>query len=425
MLRSCLLSIVLVIGCGGSHTSQQSQTQSPPAVSLTAVRLAPRTIVLAAGQTVQLSVLGLYSDGEVGVLGTNTLVWQSLNAQVATITSDGLVQARAVGQVNVEVSTPLSKLSTTVTVADAVPDDFFTLILLPDPQFYAAAMNGGTPGMYRAQTWWATKIAETERVRAVISLGDNVNCGDSSTQWNRALAAYQYLRGTEIPFAPIVGNHDYDDECKLRFTRALVNYNQHFGPATFTDKAWYSGNSYPTDSNANFYITFQSNGRKYLILALEFFPRDEVLPWAQSILDANPGHEVILVTHAYMNIDGRRSIDTDQFGAQFYELSRDNSGEELWQKFVRRNGQIIGVFSGHFRGVSRRSDSGDHGNEVPQILSNYQQEANGGNAFLRVVRVYPALNLMRVSTYSPYLEQFRTDEANQFEVKYGPSTVEP
>lgn len=83
------------------------------------------------------------------------------------------------------------------------------------------------------------------------------------------------------------------------------------------------------------------------------------------------------------------------------------------------------MLSGHIHGTSRRTDLGAGGRLVNQILSNYQHEINGGNGYLRILKFRPSLNRIEVSTYSPYLNQWRTDGANQFTLTYDRSGAEP
>src|SRR6185437_10594075 len=69
-------------------------------------------------------------------------------------------------------------------------------------------------------------------------------------------------------------------------------------------------------------------------------------------------------------------------------------------------------------GTGRRMDLGISGNLVNQILSDYQSEPLGGSGFLRIIKISPSLNRVTVTTYSPYLDQFKTDDHNQFTVPY-------
>ena len=81
---------------------------------------------------------------------------------------------------------------------------------------------------------------------------------------------------------------------------------------------------------------------------------------------------------------------------------------------------IFLVLSGHilYDGLGRLTSTGDHGNVVHQVLTNYQMKARGGNGWLRIMTFLPKEQTIRVRTYSPFLDEWATDEQNQFELSY-------
>ena len=87
---------------------------------------------------------------------------------------------------------------------------------------------------------------------------------------------------------------------------------------------------------------------------------------------------------------------------------------------LRKHPNLIMVLSGHFTGGSgaRRSDLGDNGNLVNQLFADYQDYANGGTGWLRIMTFHPTTNSISVQSYSPYLNQYMTDPTNQFTLIY-------
>jgi hypothetical protein len=140
-----------------------------------------------------------------------------------------------------------------------------------------------------------------------------------------------------------------------------------------------------------------------------------VADWASSVLAANPDKEVIVITHSYMHFDGTR-VDQCDTG----DLNFNNYGDKLWAKLISQFPNVDIVVSGHVTGAlgSRRADLGVHGNLVNQMFSNYQSLANGGNGYLRVLTFHPLANTVDVKTYSPYLNAYKTDAANQFTINF-------
>ena len=87
----------------------------------------------------------------------------------------------------------------------------------------------------------------------------------------------------------------------------------------------------------------------------------------------------------------------------------------MWEFFVRLHANIAFVFSGHIDnqdGAGRLVSTGDHGNTVYQVMANYQNQGNTGN--LRIVTFLPADARVTTTTYSPWTDEWLTDDENQF-----------
>lgn len=300
----------------------------------------------------------------------------------------------------------------------------FTVVVLPDTQYYSESY----PAILNSQMQWIVNNASTLNIQLVLGLGDIVNNGGSSTQWTTADAAYKKLDTAHIPYFAPLGNHDYDANNPGGRTSATNNFNHYFGPSRYTNTATWSTpywqGSYPSGSNENSYGTVTINGQQYLIVALEFYPRDASLSWAAQVIANNPGAQVIIITHAYEYFDNTRVTACNSFDAQYYGLGADNDGDAMWTKLVRQYKNISLVLSGHeVRGAGQdatghRSDVGTNGNLVNQILSNYQNMTNGGNGYLRIMKFHPSSDTIDVLTYSPYLNSYLTDSGNQFTVPW-------
>lgn len=277
--------------------------------------------------------------------------------------------------------------------------------------------------MFTAQTEWVAKNKDKENIKAVIGLGDIVNnyVRPIHEEWKDADLAYRILDLAGVPYAPTLGNHDYDDAMGGGIAQRVVkSYNNYFGPSRLAGYPWFGGN-YPEGSNENFYITFTSGTRSYLVIALEMYPRNAALEWAQGVVDAHPDKEVIIATHIYLNVKGKRIVIGSGGG-----LPPDsNDGEEMWAKLVKVNKNVFMVLCGHVAPtegtytMGRRSDVGDHGNLIHQVLSDYQGTINnGGNGYMRIMKFRPSKKIIEVKTYSPYLNAYQTDDTNQFTLEY-------
>ena len=288
----------------------------------------------------------------------------------------------------------------------------FSLILLPDTQNEAQYF----PNVLSSQTQWIVNNHTQLNIQAVLGLGDIVNDGTDPAQQTTADAAIRLLDNAGIPYFLGIGNHDYDGgEDDGVIARAVSGFNQWFGPSRYAAKSYYKGN-FPSGSNENFYGVLTINGKQYLILVLEFIPRTTSLEWAASIVQANPDKEVILVTHSFLFVDGTTADRCDTQD----KPRKDNDGEQMWDSFVSKYPNIIMAVNGHLTAgvAARRADLGVNGNLINSMFSNYQELPNGGNGWLRIVTFHPNSNTISVQTYSPFLNAYMTDSANQFTVNY-------
>lgn len=177
----------------------------------------------------------------------------------------------------------------------------------------------------------------------------------------------------------------------------------------------------------NTYHVFENNGQSWLILALEFGPRDEVLDWANTVVESHPEHQVILLTHAYMYVGDKRQSEGDNWRAQAYGIGNDtgekavNDGEQIWEKLVKNHPNFLLTFSGHVlhEGYGRLVSEGTHGNNVYQFLANYQRGVkgydNGCNGYLRIVDINLEESDLQVKTYSPWLDEWLENENHNFQ----------
>lgn len=297
--------------------------------------------------------------------------------------------------------------------------DGFTIAVIPDTQCYTAEGRGAaqnscggphsriTNEMFLAMVRYIAANRDNARIAAVVGLGDIVECGDELSEWENAKRAYDIIDATDLPYAPVIGNHDYDGACGAPAGRPTGNYNLYFGPSRFAGKSWYRGH-FPANSNENFFLRFTVDGEEYLVLALEWVPRNSTVAWAEQVIQSQGSSNVLVTTHEHLN----------QAGAHSVKSGGDNDGLRLWQNLLRKHQNIVAVLSGHSTTV-RRIDLGDSGNLVPQLQSNYQHEEAGGSGYMRLLHFQPALKKITVVTYSPFLQRRRLDTDNDFTVQYG------
>lgn len=326
--------------------------------------------------------------------------------------------------------------TSTPNAPSVVPPEGFMVAVLPDTQCYVSAGAAYAPGscggnpvanidMMQAQTGWIVSHRDTLKVAAVIGLGDIVQSGGRSAEWQAADSAYQPLDNHDIPYIAAVGNHDYDTAGGSIGSRLTVNYNRTLGRARFVQRAWAGTSTYPTGANDNSYITFDVGTDKFLVVSLELFPRTAALDWASGVISSNADRSVIVVTHSYLGPDGSRSPSQWNPAPSSFGLTDGNDGDAIWTNLVSKHANIIAVVNGHVAPLSgstaaaRRVDPGAYGNRVAQMVSNFQYSPGGGNGYLRLLNIQPAKHKIIVQTYSPYLDRWLTDDPNSYAIEYG------
>ncbi|MBN2505690.1 MAG: metallophosphoesterase [Verrucomicrobia bacterium] len=303
----------------------------------------------------------------------------------------------------------------------------WTLAVLPDTQYYTVS----TPEIFEAQTRWIVNEKTNRNIVYVLHLGDIVN-NNALAQWTNAQAAMRILDG-HVPYAIVPGNHDYGVNGSAA-TRDTY-FNDFFPSSNYVHWPTLGGAFEPARMD-NTWHQFHAGGHDWLILALEFGPRNPVVAWADSVVAQHPSHKVILITHAYLYFDNTRydwatKGSSQSWSPHAYGTANDplgtNDGEELWQKLVRKHPGFAFTVNGHVLndGLGRLSSWGDHTNIVHQMLVNYQVRALGGEGYLRLLEFLPDGNTLQVKAYSPYLDRYLTDNQNQFVLDLAPPPPSP
>jgi len=301
------------------------------------------------------------------------------------------------------------RIASSQEVRPAGKDEVFTVVLLPDTQFYSEKY----PETFVAQTMWIRERAKIDNMKFVVCLGDIVQNAHVEKEWENAHEAARILDGV-IPYSSVPGNHDLVTKDKV-ITRDSTLYNKYFGVERFQKEPWYGGHF--GSSNDNNFCTFRAAGRDFLVLSLEFAPRDEALAWAAEVCQQHPGHNIIVATHSYLNLQGRTT------GQAKVADSTVNSGQQMWEKLVSKQPNVFMVACGHVGGVNLLISKNDTGGQVIEILTDYQNLAKGGQGWLRTMKFAPRENKIYVDCYSPLLQQHNPDPKHTHTIDLDFSTL--
>ena len=260
--------------------------------------------------------------------------------------------------------------------------------------------------MFTAQTQWIVNHKNDSNIVFVLHEGDLTDFNTAMESTN-ARTSMNVLDGV-VPYAITVGNHDGLGSSQSQ----TALFNQFFPWSKYQSLPTFGG-VFESNLMDNCYHLFSAGGVDWLVLSLEFGPRDSVLTWANQIVTNYPGRRVIVLTHAHVYADNvLYSHDTNQ-AANPISYGRMNSGTDIWEKVLHHNANGCVVFCGHL-GVARAVGTGDSGNQVFQIMADYQFNPLGGAGYFRIMQFFPDQDKMSVSSYSPYLDSWYTDTNNQF-----------
>jgi hypothetical protein len=289
----------------------------------------------------------------------------------------------------------------------------WVLPVLPDTQYYTLVDQPQWRGLFTLQTVWIAQNARRLNIPYVLQLGDLVSHNEPK-EWEFAERAMSVLDGV-VPYAIVGGNHDYGPDGSASTRDTLMNdffsYDKTAAWPTF-------GGAYQTGKLDNTYHLFSAGGRDFIVLALEWGPRDEVIAWANSVMSNHPDRWGIMFTHAYTNWNDRRydfretgnPQNPQHFNPHEYSTPGVNDGEELWLKLISRH-RFAMVFSGHVLadGSGYLVSQTQLGNRCHQMLSNYQNRPLGGAGYMRLLNFEADNKTVRVFSYSPYDDAFYWD----------------
>ena len=211
-------------------------------------------------------------------------------------------------------------------------------------------INDDYPDDYHKIYDYVLDNRESKNIQMVIGLGDIVN-NNQIFEWFRTHEQFSRIQQAGLPHVPIRGNHD-----------TSTNYN-----AFITEFVENEIDGSYTDLNIhNTYQLHTIGGVNYLILALDYGPSDKVLEWANTVCEQHPDYNVIVAIHLYLNRAGEHA----GMSSTEIEYRAQNCGEDIWNKLVSKQKNIVMVLSGHIsdNGIVHTSHVGEQGNTVVEML---------------------------------------------------------
>ncbi|HEY3448577.1 MAG TPA: metallophosphoesterase [Myxococcales bacterium] len=245
--------------------------------------------------------------------------------------------------------------------------DPFSVVLLPDTQYYTSKQTAGASNTYYKQTQWIVDHRATNNIKFVIHLGD-VTGSNQDSQWPIADGAHKKLDAAGIPYSMLPGNHDYM-VAGSDWARGDTQFNTWFGPTRFAGKTWYGGHY--GSGNENNYTLFEVGPMKFMVLSLEYGPRKEPLCWAENVIAAHPDRRIIIASHCIQTSGG--GFDSNCPNVDY--LVPGGNGQTIWDELARRHSNVFLMLSGHVNDSEHKFATAIPGQTIHKILTDYQMEA--------------------------------------------------
>jgi hypothetical protein len=271
----------------------------------------------------------------------------------------------------------------TIQPANAAAGSSFSIIWITDTQYLAES----NPQLNDNLSRWIVDNAAAYNVKMVIHTGDIVNDEGNLTQWQNANQSMGILLDSGIPYTWNAGNHDYNS------SYYVGNQYAAFNPDFLSSKSYWVSTEYSGMSNAVF---FNASGFQCLIVNLVYDANDTALTWANGVLDQYPDAHAIVAAHEYLD----------------KQCKYDDWAEALKEKVLDTHANVFLTLSGHFYPTpGNRTRVGDR----DELLFNQQDAySKQGAASARILTFNPDEGIIKVQTYSVYLNGFVDDSNNNF-----------
>ncbi len=282
--------------------------------------------------------------------------------------------------------------------------DPFSVMLIPDTQYYTSKQAAGEKNSLFKQFRWILANRTSHDIRFVIHLGDITN-NNRDSQWVVADAAYDLLDAAGMPYSILPGNHDYRDDAKDGLAvrgSSKIDAKGYFPPSRFAGKPWYGGAL--NGSSTNNYTLFESGPYKFMVISLEYGPRKEALCWAENLIASHPDRRVIIASHCIQTHGAGFNLNCP---SSEYDMV-GGSGKTIFDELAKRHSNVFLLASGHIHDSEYKLLRGLAGNPIHAVLTDYQMEGvkgckagtYTGNGWMRELVFTPRENLVYVRTFT-------------------------
>lgn len=270
-------------------------------------------------------------------------------------------------------------------VNDTPTDSYdFTFAWETDTQYYNATYYQHQLDIHN----WLLANKDRMKIKYLFHTGDIVDDESIASQWQNADAAYKMLDQAGFPYGVLAGNHDVGHKLE-----DYTTFNRYFSDSRYSSNPWYGGTY---KNNKGHYDLISSNGMDFIMIYMGWGVGDEEIAWVNSVLKQYPNRKAILCFHEYLEVTGGLG-----------EIPK-----KIHDQIVKPNSNVCMVLSGHYHSsnqvVEQFDDNGDGTNDrtVYEILFDYQDLAEGGEGYIRLMHFDLKDQKIIFRTYSPSLDDY-------------------
>ncbi len=283
-------------------------------------------------------------------------------------------------------------------------EDKFAIAVIPDSQQEVLRDNDTR---LKSRMQWLADNKKDLNLKFVLHVGDMMNWDTPDhAQYERNSKGFEILDKAGIPYAVALGNHDTaatkeggsaapgNVNTNLRNTSS---FNKYFPEARFKalEGVFEKGKA------DNSFQTFKAGGLDWLVISLELWARTEAVEWAKKVVEEHPNHNVIIVTHSFLN--GGSAIEKSNGGYG------NNSPQFIFDKLVSQYANIRLVFCGHVGGHGYRTDKGVKGNTVYEFVQCYHDNATNP---VRLFEIDTRKGSIKTWVYCPSISKDKDDKSS-------------
>ncbi len=275
----------------------------------------------------------------------------------------------------------------------------YNMVFVPDTQ-NATKFKGDV--LDRAVEW-IIENKDFANIKAVVSLGDNVEDYWETPQWEQISKNYSTIAQSGIRTIVPAGNHDTNYGANYWY------YNTYFGPGSSFDKLTGGYMLGYSPSGSGGVADISAGSFPYKLVYIDMYKIEDAaeIAWLRAVLSQYSDCPIILMMHDIQNCSDTAPNET--------KLS--SKGEILWN-IAKAYDNVFMMVGGHSHGYGVLELTNAYGHKVYSVLADYQFSYNGGNALMKFAEFDEKEGRIHLTTFSPYAATLEDDERTFFDVNY-------